>query len=240
MPKLDSGPVLDHKVVTHDQWVAARTKLLAREKEFSRRRDELNKLRRALPWERVEKTYEFETPNGTATLSDLFDGRRQLIVYHFMFAPGTKVGCPICSFWAESFDGLTAHLPHRDTTFVAISRAPLAAIDAYKRRLGWQFPWVSSGNGDFNYDLGVSFRRGEREDGTAVYNYRAGETGADREGASVFYKGEDGTIYHTYSTYARGIDLLNTTYNFLDLTPKGRDEDHLEWPQQWVKRKDNY
>lgn len=236
----DSGPILDHPVASHDEWLEARKALLEREKEFNHQRDELSRLRRELPWERVEKRYEFETPNGAATLSDLFQGRRQLIVYHFMFAPGAKDGCPHCSFWAESFDALAAHLPRRDTTFVAVSRAPLATLEAFKARMGWAFTWVSSGDGDFNYDLGVSFRAGERANGLGVYNYRAGESGADREGASVFYKAEDGSVYHTYSTYARGIDLLNTTYNFLDLTPKGRDEAHLASPQAWVRHKDRY
>jgi len=227
-------------VVTHDEWLSARVALLEREKEFSKQRDEINRLRRELPWERVDKSYEFDGPNGRETLADLFKGCRQLIVYHFMFAPEAREGCPHCSFWAESFDALGAHLEHRDTTFVAISRAPFATLEAYKQRMGWKFKWVSSGDSDFNYDLGVSFRPDERKAGTAVYNYRSGERGPDREGASVFYTAEDGTIYHTYSTYARGIDLLNTTYNFLDLTPKGRDEDNLPDPQAWVRHKDKY
>ena len=240
MPTYDSGPITNHPIVSHDQWLEARIALLEREKEFSEQRDALNRLRRDLPWERVEKRYEFDTPNGKATLADLFQDHRQLIVYHFMFAPDAREGCKHCSFWAEGFDALAAHLPHRDTAFVAVSRAPLATLDAYKRRMGWRFPWVSSGDGDFNYDLGVSFRPNENAAGTAVYNYRRGEQFADREGASVFYKAEDGTVYHTYSTYARGIDLLNVTYNFLDLTPKGRDEAHLDGPQAWVRYKDRY
>jgi predicted dithiol-disulfide oxidoreductase (DUF899 family) len=240
MPNYDSGPVKNHSVVSHDQWLDARVTLLEREKEFSRQRDEIARLRRELPWERIEKRYDFDGPNGRETLSDLFAGCRQLVVYHFMFAPGAKEGCAHCSFWAESFDSLAAHLGHRDTTFVAISRAPLASLEAFKQRMGWRFKWVSSDESDFNYDLGVSFRPEARKNGTAVYNYRAGETGADREGASVLYKDEDGTIYHTYSTYARGIDLLNTTYNFLDLTPKGRDESHLSDSQAWVRYKDRY
>jgi len=229
-----------HSVVAHDTWLSARVALLEREKEFSKQRDEINRLRRELPWERVDKLYEFDGPNGRETLADLFKGCRQLIVYHFMFAPDAGEGCAHCSFWAESFDALGAHLEHRDTTFVAISRAPLATLEAYKQRMGWKFKWVSSGDSDFNYDLGVSFRPDERKAGIGVYNYRPGERGPDREGASVFYKDDDGTIYHTYSTYARGIDLLNTTYNFLDLTPKGRDEDNLPDPQSWVRRKDKY
>jgi len=240
MPNYDSGPVRDHAIVSHDEWLAARIALLEREKEFSRQRDELHRWRSELPWERVPKVYEFDGPDGRETLGDLFEGRRQLIVYHFMFAPEAKEGCAHCSFWAESFDALGAHLHQRDTTFVAVSRAPLAAIDAFKRRMGWKFKWMSSGDGDFNYDLGVSFRPDQRSTRSGVYNYRSGEGGADREGASVFYKGEDGAIYHTYSAYARGIDLLNVTYNFLDLTPKGRDESRLEGPQAWVRYKDRY
>jgi predicted dithiol-disulfide oxidoreductase (DUF899 family) len=240
MPTYDSGPVSNHPVVSHDTWLTARTALLEREKEFNRARDEVNRLRRELPWEKVEKRYEFDGPNGRETLADLFKGCRQLVVYHFMFAPGTTEGCAHCSFWAEGFDALSAHLEHRDTTFVAISRAPLATLEEFKRRMGWKFKWVSSDDSDFNYDLGVSFRPDEQKSGAAVYNYRAGRQGADREGASVFYKGEDGTIYHTYSTYARGIDLLNVTYNYLDLTPKGRDEAHLSDPQAWLRHKDKY
>ena len=240
MPRSDGGPILDHAVVSHDQWVAARTTLLEREKELSRQRDALNRLRRELPWERVEKPYTFDTPNGRETLADLFDGQRQLVVYHFMFGPPDREGCKHCSFWAEGFDALAAHLPHWDTTFVAISRAPLASLDAFKRRMGWRFKWVSSGDGDFNYDLAVSFRPEEQRAATGVYNYRAGESMSDREGASVFYRAEDGAIYHTYSTYARGIDLLNMTYNVLDLTPKGRDEGHLADSQAWVRYKDRY
>lgn len=233
-----SGPILNHPVVSHDEWLAARTALLEREKEFSRQRDELHRQRRELPWELVQKPYEFDGPSGKETLADLFEGRRQLIVYHFMFAPDAKEGCKHCSFWAESFDATGVHLQQRDTTFVAISRAPVSKLRAFQQRMGWKFKWVSSGDGDFNYDLGVSFRADERATGSGVYNYRSGERGADREGVSVFYKGEDGRIYHTYSAYARGIDLLNVTYNFLDLTPKGRDESH--GPQAWVRFKDRY
>ena len=238
MPSNDSGPISNHSIVSHDKWLSARIALLEREKEFNRTRDEVTRLRRELPWEKVEKQYQFDGPNGRETLADLFKACRQLIVYHFMFAPGASEGCPHCSFWAESFDALAAHLEHRDTTFVAISRAPLATLEAFKRRMGWKFKWVSSDDGDFNYDLGVSFRPDEQKSGAAVYNYRAGKQGADREGASVFYKAEDGAIYHTYSTYARGIDLLSLDYNYLDLTPKGRDEGGRG--PFWVRRHDEY
>ncbi|MFN8573014.1 MAG: DUF899 family protein [Gemmatimonadaceae bacterium] len=235
----DSGPIRDHAIVSHDDWVKARVTLLQREKAFSRARDELYRARRDLPWELMEKSYAFETPEGTQSLGDLFAGKRQLVVYHFMFAPGAKEGCKHCSFWAEHFDSLGAHLGTRDTRFVVISRAPLQTLDAFKARMGWRFPWYSSGDGDFNYDLGVSFRPEDAAQGRAVYNYAPGERGTDREGVSVFYRDEEGKVFHTYSSYARGIDLLNTTYNVLDLTPKGRDEEPGA-AQAWVRFKDRY
>jgi predicted dithiol-disulfide oxidoreductase (DUF899 family) len=240
MTSVDTGPISNHPITSREEWDKARVQLLAREKEFNRARDELTRLRRALPWVRIDKPYTFRSPIGELTLGDLFSGKRQLIVYHFMFSPEQAEGCPHCSFWAEHFDSLGAHLGQRDAAFSAVSRAPIDKLEAFKRRMGWKFRWVSSDDGDFNYDFGVSFRPEDRKSGAAVYNYRPGERGADREGASVFYRGEDGTIYHTYSTYARGIDLLNTTYNFLDLTPKGRDEAPPNSPQYWVRFKDKY
>jgi predicted dithiol-disulfide oxidoreductase (DUF899 family) len=240
VPNYDSGPIDDHDVVSHDAWVAARLTLLRREKEFSKARDEIARLRRALPWEKVEKPYAFDGPSGREALVDLFEGRRQLVVYHFMFDPSWKEGCAHCSFWADSFNALGAHLNHRDTTFVAISRAPLSKTDAFKERMGWSFKWVSSAPSDFNFDFGVSFTPDEQARGAGVFNYVPGESGSEREGASVFYKAENGDVYHTYSTYARGIDLLNVTYNFLDLTPKGRDEAQLSDPQAWVRHHDRY
>ena len=243
MPNYDSGPIRNHPVVSHEEWLQARVALLDREKELSRVRDEVARQRRSLPWERVDKSYVFDTVNGKQSLGDLFEGRRQLVVYHFMFAPEAKEGCPHCSFWADSFDTLALHGEHlheRDTTFVAISRAPIETLEAFKRRLGWSFKWVSSDDGDFNYDFGVSFRPEDRKTKAGVYNYRSGETNSDREGASAFYKDENGVIFHTYSTYARGIDLLNVTYNFLDLTAKGRDENHLGDTQAWVRHHDRY
>jgi len=239
MPSYDSDPIQQHPVVSRDEWLAARLQLLEQEKAFNQSRDALTQARRGLPWVRLEKQYTFDTPNGRRSLADLFEGKRQLVVYHFMFAPEATDGCPHCSFWAEHFDGLT-HLRARDTTFAVISRAPVEKLEAFKKRMGWTFTWVSSDDGDFNYDFNVSFRPEERAAASGFYNYRQGERGADREGASVFYRGEDGSIYHTYSTYARGIDLLNTTYNVLDLTPKGRDEAHLSAPQAWVRHKDKY
>ena len=174
MPDYDSGPIANHPVVSHEQWLDARVRLLDQEKEFSRARDELHRRRRALPWERVGKTYRFETSAGPVALDDLFRGKRQLVIYHFMFGPEQSEGCPHCSFWAEHFDGLAAHLGQRDTTFVVVSRAPLDRLDAFRRRMGWRFDWVSSDDGDFNYDLGASFRPEERATGSAFYNYRTG------------------------------------------------------------------
>jgi predicted dithiol-disulfide oxidoreductase (DUF899 family) len=227
-------------VVSHDRWIAARTALLAKEKEFTRAKDELNRLRRALPWERVGKPYVFEGPEGKETLAELFAGRSQLFVYHFMFGPEAQEGCKHCSFWADHFDGAALHLPHRDVSFVAVSRAPLAKLEQFKRRMGWRFKWVSSANTDFNYDHGVSFTPDQVKRGAMFYNYETTDAGMpDREGASVFYKDATGTVFHTYSCYARGIDMLNGTYHVLDLVPKGRDEDP-ENPQSWVRYHDRY
>ena len=229
----DSQPV-----VSHEDWLAARTELLAREKKFTRLRDELSRQQRALPWERVEREYVFDGPEGKETLADLFDGRSQLVVYHFMFPPEDDEGCPSCSFWADSFDANVIHLNARDVTFVAVSRAPFERVDAYRRRLGWSFKWVSSGGNEFNYDYRVSFRPEEQDE--QVYNYGTISPGrADREGMSVFYRNQAGEIFHTYSAYARGIDMLNTAYNYLDLVPKGRDEEGGP-PQFWVRRRDEY
>jgi len=230
----------NHPVVPHDAWLAARTALLAKEKAFTRARDELNEQRRALPWERVDKTYLFDGPDGKQTLAELFAGRSQLIVYHFMFPPDWSEGCKHCSFWADHYDGPGVHLNHRDVTFVAVSRAPLAQIEPFKRRMGWRFKWVSSAPSDFNYDFQASFRPEEVARGVMLYNYQRTNAGmSDREGASVFYKDPKGAVFHTYSCYARGIDILNGTYHFLDLVPKGRDEDP-EDRQSWVEYHDRY
>lgn len=231
----------DHAVVAHQEWLAARIAFLAKEKEFTRQRDELSRQRRQLPWEKVDKTYVFDGPNGVETLADLFGTKSQLFVYHFMFNPEWDEGCPHCSFWADSFNGTGAHLGQRDVSFVAISRAPLAKLEAFKRRMGWSFKWVSSFHTDFNYDFQASFKPEDLQNGTAYFNYGKNDPGQeDREGASAFYKDGAGTIFHTYSTYGRGIDLLNTAYNILDLAPKGRDEDVLEWTQAWVNYHDRY
>jgi predicted dithiol-disulfide oxidoreductase (DUF899 family) len=225
-------------VVDHDEWLAARKELLAQEKAFTRQRDELSRQRRELPWERVEKEYVFEGPDGGRTLAELFDGRSQLIVYHFMFDPSWDEGCKSCSFWADNFDPNVVHLKARDVTFVAISRAPYAKLAAYKRRMRWSFDWFSSGETDFNFDLGVSFAPDELER-EGAYNYGSLAPHApEREGLSVFYKHGD-AVFHTYSAYARGIDLVNTAYNYLDLVPKGRDEEGAR-SQSWVRRHDEY
>jgi predicted dithiol-disulfide oxidoreductase (DUF899 family) len=224
-------------VVHHDEWLAARKELLAKEKEFTHARDELTKQRQALPKEMVEKEYVFEGPNGKETLADLFEGRSQLLVYHFMFDPDDEAGCPVCSFWADNFDPIVQHLRQRDVTMIAISRAPFPKLAAYKERMGWSFKWVSSFENDFNHDYGVFFAPEERDE--RIYNYGTLAPGnPDREGASVFARDEAGTVFHTYSAYARGIDLVNTAYNYLDLVPKGRDEDgHGAF---WVRRHDEY
>jgi predicted dithiol-disulfide oxidoreductase (DUF899 family) len=233
--------IRDHAVVSHEEWLAARTAFLAREKEFTRERDELSRQRRELPWERVDKVYTFDGPSGKETLAELFGKRSQLIVYHFMFSPEDDEGCPHCSFWADSFNGTSIHLAHRDASFVAISRAPYEKIAAFKARMGWSFKWVSSFHTSFNYDFYASFTPEELQNGTAFFNYQKTNPGPqDREGTSVFYKDESGAIFHTYSAYGRGIDLLNTAYNYLDLAPKGRDEDGLEFVQEWVRHHDRY
>ena len=223
-------------VVGHDEWLEARKQLLAKEKEFTRARDELTRQRQALPWEPVENDYVFDGPNGNEALADLFDGRSQLIVYHFMFAPEDDVGCKSCSFWADNFNPNVIHLNARDVSFAAVSRAPLDKLEAYRERMGWNFHWVSSGATDFNFDYGASFKpEQQRED---VYNYGTlAPRIADREGLSIFAR-EDGSIFHTYSAYARGIDLVNTAYNYLDLVPRGRDEG--DQGQAWVRRHDEY
>ena len=230
-----------HRVVSHKAWIEARRKFLAKEKKFTRLRDELARQRRALPWERVDKEYVFDGPKGRETLPELFNGRSQLVVYHFMFAPDWDEGCKHCSFWADNFNGLGIHLNHRDVSFVAISRAPLEKLEAFKKRMGWSFKWVSSGQNDFNYDYQASFTHQEVESGAAFYNYSKLDVGvSDREGVSVFYRDPSGAVFHTYSSYARGIDMLNTAYHYLDLAPKGRDEDGLEFTQSWVRYHDKY
>jgi len=226
-------------VVDRATWLKARVELLHQEKEVTRLKDELSRKRRALPWVRIDKTYTFDAPDGPRTLADLFDGRSQLLVYHFMMGPDWTEGCPTCSFWADNFDGVGVHLADRDTTFVAISRAPMPAIQAYKSRMGWGFTWVSSVGSDFNVDLNVSFPHGSNEE--AVYNFAPfKEGGEERPGVSVFARDARGEIFHTYSAYARGVDVFNGAYQLLDLTPKGRGEDGFDFVQQWIRRHDDY
>ena len=229
-----------NQVVSHEEWLKARLELLAAEKEFTRQRDALTRRRMAMPWERVEKPYRFEGPNGALSLADLFDGRSQLIVYHFMLGPDWEEGCKSCSFWADNFDGIPTHLNHRDVTFTAVSRAPLPKIEAYKKRMGWSFPWVSSYGSDFNYDFHVSFTEEQLAAGKVDYNYGLVEGDEELPGLSVFSKNDRGEVFHTYSCYARGIDMVNGAYQFLDLVPKGRDEDALEFSMEWVRRHDQY
>ena len=232
---------MQNQVVSPEEWLKARLDLLAAEKEFTRQRDALTRRRMAMPWERVEKPYRFEGPDGELSLADLFDGRSQLIVYHFMFGPDWEEACKSCSFWADNFNGIPIHLNHRDVTFVAISRAPLSKLDAYKKRMGWNFPWFSSNGSDFNFDYQVSVRPEDLPKGVAYYNYKVQPSNASEEvGISVFYRDESGEVFHTYSCYSRGVDMLNGAYHFLDLVPKGRDEDDLDYPMAWVRRHDQY
>ncbi len=230
---------MKHRVVSHEEWLAARQLLLTKEKEFTRRRDELSALRRELPWEAVRKEYRFEGELGRQTLPELFAGRSQLIVYHFMFVPDWDAGCPHCSHWADNFNGGIVHLNHRDVTMIAVSRAPYPKLAAYRKRMGWSFTWVSSHGSDFNVDFGVAFSAEELTAQRGFYNYTWQDPGvSEREGVSVFFKDGDAAVFHTYSAYARGIDLLNTDYNLLDITPKGRDEGGRG--PFWVRRHDEY
>jgi len=238
-----------HKTVSHEKWLAARKKHLAKEKEFTRLRDQLSEERRELPWELVDKEYVFEGENGRQTFSDIFEGRSQLVIYHAMFNPETTgphttwtadAPCFVCSFWMDNFNGVTVHLNHRDITMAAVSRAPYPKIAAYKKRMGWAFPWLSSEGSDFNFDYRVSFTRDELEADRVDYNYRLNPWSmSEAPGISVFLKDEGGRIYHTYSTYARGLDMLNVAYHYMDLVPKGRDEGD-EGALLWVRRRDEY
>jgi predicted dithiol-disulfide oxidoreductase (DUF899 family) len=229
------------RIVSRDEWLAARKLHLSKEKELTRRRDRLSAERRELPWVKVDEPYVFDGPKGKETLADLFGGRSQLIVYHFMFGPGWKEGCPSCSFLADHIDGAVVHLAQRDVTLLAVSRAPLPQIEAFKKRMGWRFKWVSSYGNDFNFDYHVSFTADEMAAGEVFYNYQMMEfSGEELPGTSVFYKDGAGDVFHTYSSYARGGDLLLGTYNYLDLVPKGRDEDALAFTMAWVRHHDRY
>ena len=231
----------NHPVVSSDRWVNERKTLLAREKELMRLHDQIARERRALPWVRVEKDYVFDTPEGKRSLADLFEGRRQLVVQHFMFTPGKEQGCASCSYMADHTDGALAHLAQRDVTLLAISRAPLANIERFRQRMGWQFKWVSSGDSDFNYDFDVSFAPADLAAGEVYYNYRKQSfQHPDAPGVSVFYKDDAGEVYHTYSTYGRGVEVMMHTYSLLDLTPKGRQEEGLADTMAWVRHHDRY
>ena len=232
---------LNHPVVSGDRWIAERRKLLAREKELTQLRDEIARERRALPWVRVEKRYVFDTLAGRRTLAELFDGRRQLLVQHFMLGPGWEQGCPSCSYMADHTDGMNVHLAHRDVTFLAISRAPLDEIERFRLRMGWQFRWVSSHGNDFNYDFGVSFTPDQIARNEVSYNYAAQPFECEEmPGISVFYQDDAGEVFHTYSTYRRGVEVMMGTYNMLDLTPKGRGERDVAHKMEWVRHHDRY
>src|SRR5690349_5674365 len=228
-----------HRIVSHDQWIAARRDFLDKEKDFTHLREELARQRRELPWEKVEKAYVFDGPNGKESLGDLFAGKSQLIVYHLMFDPSWDAACKSCSFWADNFERLPVHLKHRDITLVAISRAPVAKLQAYAKRLDWTFKWVSSGGNDFNRDYGVTFTPEEMKSKERTYNFNTiVPPGHEMPGISVFCKDAKGGIFHTYSCYSRGIDMMNNAYQYIDLTPKGRDEG--DGIMHWLRRNDEY
>ncbi|MDW5264128.1 MULTISPECIES: thioredoxin family protein [Acidobacteriaceae] len=239
---MNTSPIdYSHKIVSNAEWLEARKAFLVKEKAFTHQRDELSRQRQELPWVKVEKNYVFDGPNGKETLADLFGGHSQLIVYHFMFGPEWAEGCPSCSLLADSIDGSVIHLGDRDVTLLAVSRAPLSKIEAFKKRMGWHFKWVSSNATDFNYDYNVSFTKEKVEKGDVYYNFARGFFPSEEgPGVSVFYKDAAGDIFHTYSAYARGGDILINTYNYLDLAPKGRDEDSFAFTMSWVRHHDRY
>lgn len=230
-------------VIANDEaWLAARLELLDKEKALDKQRDEVTRSRQGMPWRKVEKNYEFDGPDGKETLADLFEGRSQLIVYHFMYHPswGDET-CKSCSFWADNFDGIIVHLQARDVSMVAISKAKQSQLAAYQKRMGWKFKWLSAHENDFNRDFHVSFTKQEVENGNAYFNYRRQRVPSqEMPGMSVFARDDGGNVYHTYSSYSRGIDMINGAYHLLDRVPKGRDEDGLSWNQAWIKRHDEY
>lgn len=229
------------QIVDQQTWLQKRLELLRAEKELTRLRDQLNAERRAMPWVQVEKDYRFQTERGEQSLPELFAGRSQLVIQHFMYGPDWAEGCPSCSFWADNFSGTVVHLNHRDISFVAISRAPLDQLLAYRRRMGWEFPWASSLDSDFNFDFQASFSDEELAAGEVYYNFRNGTfPSSEAPGVSVFAKDANDNVFHTYSCYGRGLDILNGTYHYMDLTPKGRDEAQLPWPMAWLRRHDQY
>ncbi len=231
---------MDHAIATRDDWLAARLDLMQAEKAHMRAGDALAKQRRALPRVRIEKPYTFTGARGQLTLPDLFGSHSQLFVYHFMFGADWAEGCPSCSFWADNFDGLAAHLAARDCALVVVSKAPYEVLASYKQRMGWQFRWVSAGDSGFNEDLGVTFAPEDIEAGRAVYNFRKTKSiGTEMPGITVFQRDGD-AVFHTYSTYARGLEAINSGYHILDLLPKGRDEEKLPWSMAWLRRHDQY
>jgi predicted dithiol-disulfide oxidoreductase (DUF899 family) len=230
-----------HQIVSREEWIKARKTHMAHEKELTRARERLAEERRGLPWVKVDKTYVFDGPDGKVTLADLFKGRPQLVVQHVMFAPDWDVACKSCSFWADGFERMVPHLAARDTTMVAISRAPFAKLEPFRKRMGWTFDWVSSAGNDFNYDYAVSFTPEQQKSGAPVYNYGTTPFGGEEApGISVFYRDDAGNIFHTYSTYSRGLDMMNAAYHYLDLTPLGRHEEGLPYPMDWVRLRDQY
>jgi len=229
-----------HKIASRDEWLKARTALLAKEKEFTRQRDELSRQRRELPWVKVDTEYVFDAPEGKVTLGDLFADRSQLIVYHFMFDPEWSQGCKSCSLVADHYEPAIIHLEHRDVSLVTVSRAPLEKLLAFRERMGWKFHWVSSFGNSFNHDFHVSFTKDEVHSGNGVYNYVVQPfLLTELPGFSVFYKNEQEEIFHTYSTFARGIDMFLNVYHLLDVVPKGRDEENCP-NMSWVRHHDRY
>ena len=238
---MSTSAAQEHKVVSQKEWLEARKAFLAKEKNLTRQRDALNAERLELPWVKVDKNYVFDGPNGKLSLSDLFGGRSQLIVYHFMFGPGWKEGCPSCSMLGDGMDGAVTHLANRDVTLVAISRAPIADIQAFQKRMNWGFKWYSSFGNDFNFDYNVSFTKEEVAKQQMYYNYTVQHFPSEEgPGASVFYKDAAGSIFHTYSTFGRGLEGGIMAYNYLDIAPKGRNEADLPHPMAWVRHHDRY
>src|SRR6266702_7448046 len=230
-----------HKIVSREQWIEARKAHLAHEKEYTKARDRLSEERRALPWVKLDKAYRFDGAGGKVAHADLFKGRRQLVVQHFMFAPDWDEGCKSCSFWADGFERMIPHLAARDTTLVAVSRAPLSKLNAFKARMGWTFDWFSSAESDFNYDYAVSFTPEDLKSGSRIYNFGTTDFSVEEApGISVFYRNEAGDIFHTYSCFSRGLDMMNAAYHYLDLTPLGRHEEGLPYPMDWLRLRDQY
>jgi predicted dithiol-disulfide oxidoreductase (DUF899 family) len=233
--------VQPHQIVSRQEWIEARKAHLAHEKELTRARERLSEERRALPWVTVDKPYLFDAADGRKTLADLFKGKNQLVVQHFMFAPDWNEGCKSCSFWADGFERMIPHLAARDTTLVAVSRAPLPKLLAFRNRMGWTFDWVSSAASDFNYDYAVSFTPDDLKSGNRIYNFGTTDFSIEEApGISVFYRNEAGDIFHTYSCFSRGLDMMNAAYHYLDLTPLGRHEEGLPYPMDWVRLRDQY